>query len=52
MPREVSPAPAKGLERQGEPNPFGLALFNPWPERGAVELGNGDKESKMFRQML
>lgn len=40
------------LEREGEQNPFGLALFNPWPERGAVELGNEDKESKMFHQMF
>ena len=53
-----SPDPAKCLsgererEREGEENPFGLALFNPWPERGAVELWNEDKESNMFNQIF
>lgn len=40
------------LEREGAQNPFCLALFNPWPERGAVELWNEDKESNMFDQIF
>lgn len=47
-----SPDPAKCLSGEREKNPFGLALFNPWPERGAVELWNEDKESNMFNQIF
>lgn len=53
LPREARPCtvpfPRSSTREQ---NPFGLALFNPWPERGAVELWNGDKESKMFHPII
>jgi len=51
-PRGSAPQIQPSVRQEREQNPFGLALFSPRPERGALELWKEDKESKTSHQVM